>query len=71
LSIWTKWNDAEEIKKRPDIVDEGLEHLEARVFRPGDPLYQWCRYSIGARNGADHRERHPPGETVTPLRYPR
>ena len=50
-----RWDDAEEIKKRPEFVNEGLEYIEARGFKPGDPLYEWRRYSIGAQNGEDHR----------------
>jgi cytochrome P450 len=50
-----RWDDAVEVKKRPQFENEGLEFIEARGFRPGDPLYEWRRWSIGARNGADHR----------------
>jgi cytochrome P450 len=50
-----RWDDAEAVKKRPEIENEGLEYIEARGFRPGDPLYEWRRWSIGARNGDDHR----------------
>jgi cytochrome P450 len=50
-----RWGDAEEVKKRPEFVNEGLEYIEARGFVPGDPLYEWRRYSIGALNGEDHR----------------
>lgn len=50
-----RWDDAEEIKKRPEFINEGLEYIEARGFKPGDPLYEWRRYSIGALNGEDHR----------------
>ena len=50
-----RWSDAEEIKKRPEFENEGLEYIEKRGFKPGDPLYEWRRYSIGALNGADHR----------------
>ena len=49
------WPDAEEIKKRPDFENEGLEFIEKRGFKPGDPLYEWRRYSLGALNGVDHR----------------
>ena len=55
MKVILRWDDAEEIKKRPEFVNEGLEYVEARGFRPGDPLYEWRRYSIGARNGEDHR----------------
>lgn len=50
-----RWSDAEEIKKRPEFENEGLEYIEKRGFKPGDPLYEWRRHSIGALNGADHR----------------
>jgi len=50
-----RWSDAEEIKKRPEFENEGLEYVEKRGFKPGDPLYEWRRHSIGALNGADHR----------------
>ncbi len=50
-----RWDDAVDVKKSPLFENEGLEYIEARGFRPGDPLYEWRRYSIGARNGEDHR----------------
>lgn len=55
IKVVLRWDDAEEIKKRPEFVNEGLEYIEARGFRPGDPLYEWRRHSIGALNGEDHR----------------
>ena len=50
-----RWSDAEAIKKGPEFENEGLEYLDERGFKPGDPLYEWRRHSIGALNGADHR----------------
>ena len=50
-----RWSDAEEVKKRPEFENEGLEYIEKRGFKPGDALYEWRRYSIGALNGVDHR----------------
>jgi len=50
-----RWDDAVAVKKHPLFENEGLEYIEARGFRPGDPLYEWRRWSIGARNGDDHR----------------
>ena len=50
-----RWDDAEAVKKRPEIENEGLEVLEARGFGPGDALYEWRRYSMSARNGEDHK----------------
>lgn len=55
IKVVLRWDDAEEIKKRPEFVNEGLEYIEARGFRPGDPLYEWRRHSIGALDGEDHR----------------
>ena len=55
LKAILRWSDAEEIKKRPEFENEGLEYIEKRGFKPGDPLYEWRRHSIGALNGADHR----------------
>lgn len=55
MKVLLRWDDAEEAKKRPEVVNEGLEYIEARGFRPGDALYEWRRWSIGARNGEDHR----------------
>ena len=50
-----RWDDAVAVKVSPDFENEGLEYVEARGFVPGDPLYEWRRWSIGARNGDDHR----------------
>ena len=55
LKVILRWSDAEEIKKRPEFENEGLEYIEERGFKPGDPLYEWRRHSIGTLNGADHR----------------
>ncbi|MCH2173966.1 cytochrome P450 [Myxococcota bacterium] len=49
-----RWDDAEEVLKGGDFINEGLEFIEARGFSPGDPLYEWRRHSIGALNGAPH-----------------
>ncbi|MEM7141367.1 MAG: cytochrome P450 [Actinomycetota bacterium] len=49
-----RWDDAEACKKSPAFENNGLEFIEERGFRPGDPLYEWRRYSIGALNGAEH-----------------
>ena len=50
-----RWDDAAAVKASPLFENEGLEYVEARGFKPGDPLYEWRRWSIGARNGDDHR----------------
>lgn len=55
VKVILRWSDAEEIKKRPEFENEGLEYIEERGFKPGDPLYEWRRHSIGTLNGADHR----------------
>ncbi len=49
-----RWDDAEELLKSGRFLNQGLEYLEERGFKPGDPLYEWRRHSIGALNGPDH-----------------
>lgn len=49
-----RWDDAEDLLKNGLFENEGLEYVERRGFRPGDPLYEWRRHSIGALNGPDH-----------------
>ena len=49
-----RWDDAEALLKSGDFENEGLEYIERRGFRPGDPLHEWRRHSIGALNGAPH-----------------
>ena len=49
-----RWDDAEDLLKSGNFENEGLEYIERRGFAPGDPLYEWRRYSIGALNGPDH-----------------
>lgn len=55
IKVLLRWSDAESLKTHPQIINEGLEYIEQRGFKPGDALYEWRRYSIGARNGEDHR----------------
>ena len=55
LKVVLRFDDAAAIKTSPSFENEGLEYVEVRGFRPGDPLYEWRRWSIGARNGDDHR----------------
>lgn len=55
MKVILRWNDADEMKRRPEFVNEGLEYIEERGFKPGDPLYEWRRWSVGARNGEDHQ----------------
>jgi cytochrome P450 len=50
-----RWDDAEAVKKRPEFVNDGLEFLEERGFKPGDALYEWRRWSISTLNGEEHR----------------
>lgn len=49
-----RWDDAEDLLKSGVFVNEGLEAIERRGFKPGDPLYEWRRHSVGALNGHDH-----------------
>ena len=49
-----RWTDCEALLKSGDFINQGLEYLDERGFRAGDPLYEWRRYSIGALNGPDH-----------------
>jgi len=55
VKVLLRWSDAESLKTHPHVINEGLEYIEQRGFKPGDALYEWRRYSIGARNGEDHR----------------
>ena len=55
MPIFLRWADAEAIKKSPSLENNGLEALDERGFKPGDPLYEWRRFSIGAQNGPDHQ----------------
>jgi cytochrome P450 len=50
-----RWDDAEAVKKRPEFVNDGLEFIEERGFKPGDALYEWRRWSISTLNGNEHR----------------
>ncbi|HEY3671881.1 MAG TPA: cytochrome P450 [Acidimicrobiia bacterium] len=50
-----RWDDAEEVKKRPEFVNDGLEFIEERGFKPGDAMYEWRRLSISTLNGAEHQ----------------
>lgn len=54
LKAILRWDDAEALLKSGLFENEGLEYMERRGFAPGDPLYEWRRHSIGARNGPDH-----------------
>ena len=54
LQVVLRFADCEQLLKSDDFNNEGLEYIERRGFRPGDPLYEWRRHSIGALNGTDH-----------------
>ena len=55
VRVLLRFADAETMKTSGAVENEGLEYIEDRGFRPGDPLYEWRRHSIGARNGDDHQ----------------
>jgi len=49
-----RWEDAEWAIRWHDFVNEGIERLEARGFRPGDPLHTWRSHALGIMEGPDH-----------------
>lgn len=49
-----RWEDAEWAIRGHDFVNEGIERLEARGFRPGDPLHTWRSHALGIMEGPDH-----------------
>jgi len=49
------WDDAVWTLKGTDFIAEGVEVLERRGFRPGDPMHTWRKNAIGVMEGADHR----------------
>ena len=49
------WNDAAWAVKGTDFIAEGIEVLERRGFRPGDPMHTWRSNAIGVMEGDDHR----------------
>ncbi|WP_157976550.1 cytochrome P450 [Parahaliea mediterranea] len=49
-----RWDDAEWAIKGQDFINEGIERLEARGFRPGDPLHTWRSHALGVMEGPDH-----------------
>jgi len=50
-----RWDDAVDALKGEDFVAEGVEVLERKGFRPGDPMHTWRKNAIGTMEGADHR----------------
>jgi cytochrome P450 len=49
------WQDAAWAVKGTDFIAEGIEVLERRGFKPGDPLHTWRSHAIGVKEGEDHR----------------
>lgn len=49
------WQDAAWAVKGSDFIAEGIEVLERRGFRPGDPMHTWRSNAIGTMEGDDHR----------------
>ena len=49
------WSDAVWALKGTDFIAEGIEVLERRGFRPGDPMHTWRKNAIGVMEGDDHR----------------
>lgn len=49
------WQDAAWAIKGTDFIAEGIEVLERRGFKPGDPLHTWRSHAIGVMEGEDHR----------------
>jgi len=50
-----RWDDAIWTLKGTDFIAEGIEVLERRGFKPGDPMHTWRKNAIGVMEGADHR----------------
>jgi cytochrome P450 len=48
------WNDAEWALKGRDFINEGIERLETRGFRAGDPLHTWRSHALGIMEGPEH-----------------
>ncbi len=49
-----RWDDAEWAIKGHDFINEGIERLESRGFRPGDALHTWRSHALGIMEGPDH-----------------
>ncbi|MFK7898560.1 MAG: cytochrome P450 [Myxococcota bacterium] len=50
-----RWDDAVETLKGTQFIAEGIEVLERRGFKPGDPMHTWRKNAIGTMEGEDHR----------------
>ena len=49
------WDDAVEAMKGSQFIAEGVEVLERKGFKPGDPMHTWRKNAIGTMEGSDHR----------------
>lgn len=49
------WQDAAWAVKGTDFIAEGIEVLERRGFKPGDPMHTWRSNAIGVMEGENHR----------------
>jgi cytochrome P450 len=49
------WNDAAWAVKGTEFIAEGIEVLERRGFKPGDPMHTWRSNAIGVMEGESHR----------------
>lgn len=49
------WQDAAWAIKGTDFIAEGIEVLERRGFKPGDPMHIWRSNAIGVMEGESHR----------------
>ncbi|MBK7951405.1 MAG: cytochrome P450 [Deltaproteobacteria bacterium] len=49
------WQDAAWAVKGTDFIAEGIEVLERRGFKPGDPMHTWRSNAIGVMEGESHR----------------
>jgi cytochrome P450 len=49
------WHDAAWAVKGTDFIAEGIEVLERRGFKPGDPMHTWRSNAIGVMEGESHR----------------
>jgi len=50
-----RWDDAVETMKGTQFIAEGVEVLERKGFKPGDPMHTWRSNAIGTMEGSDHR----------------
>lgn len=50
-----RWDDAVTTLKGTDFIAEGVEVLERRGFKPGDPMHTWRKNALGVMEGTDHK----------------